>query len=316
MTTLLAPPAYGSEEWLAWRRHGLGASELPSLVGCSPWTGEYELALRKRGEVIEEVASTAMGWGHRIESLALDAYEDICGLDEGALDRGETWADDRWPHLWATLDARAGRVGVEVKATTRWTVPPPHVVVQVQAQMGLADLERVDVVRVSPYGEPIITPVERDEAMIADLFPLAEAWWHRYVEGDELPPPDGSRAAMRHLDKLRGDEEAQASAEQATLMGALRLARKRLADVETEERAIVAALKASMAGTGVLTGDGFRVVWSATKGRTTTDWRAVARVMGSIAGIAPEAYDAEVERHTTVGEPSTSFRPQWDEEES
>ena len=72
-----------------------------------------------------------------------------------------------------------------------------------------------------------------------------------------------------------------------------------------------------MAGTGVLTGEGFRVIWSAVKGRTTTDWKAVAAAYREIiedpkAFLAdpvaaslglPGALDAIESLHTTVGEP-------------
>lgn len=310
MKALVDPPAYGSPEWLAWRRRGLGASDLPSIVGCSPWRGEFELALDKRGET-EPRQSWATRLGHILEGPALDWYGETTGA---AVVRGETWTDPRWPHLWATLDGRAGRVGVEIKVTSRWRTPPDAVRIQALAQMGLAGLESVDVVRVSGTSEPEVFGIERDDALITELLDTAEAWWARYGEGDELPPPDGSRAAMRHLDGLRGEGEAQATAEQATLMGALRACRRQAKELEAQDGAIVAALKASMAGTGVLSGDGFRVTWSATKGRTSVDWQGVAMVMRAMGGIAPEVYDARVAEKTTVGTPGTVFRPIWMEE--
>lgn len=308
------PPPYRSPEWIAWRRGGLGASDLAAVVGCDPYKGEYALALEKRGDAPDVEETVAMRWGARIESLALDAYTEETGRE---LVRGETFADERWPHLFATLDGRHATLGVEVKATTRWVVPPRHVKVQALAQMGLAGLDAVDIVRVSPYGEPLITTVERDDDAITDLLELGEAWYERYVLGDELPPPDGSREAMRYLDRFRGDEEAEATADQAAIVGALHQVRQRQDQLETERRALEGALKASMAGTGVLTGEGFRVTWSAVKPRVTTDWKAVARAYRLLLPASEEdTHDAIESIHTATGEGSTRLLVKWEEEDS
>ena len=303
-------PAYRSEEWVAGRNRGLGASDLAAVAGQSPWQGEHALALLKRGLVEPQGDTVATRWGQRIESLALDAYEEMTGVQ---LIRGETWRDERWPHLWATLDGRAGRIGVEVKATTRWRdEPPPHVRVQALGQMGIADLEAVDVVRVSPYMEPHVVRVERDEDAIRDLLDLAEAWYVKYVEGDELPPPDGSPASMRYLDTLRGEAAAQATVEQADLMAKLRAVRVQSKRLEEQDRQLVAALKASMAGTGSLVGTGWRIAWSAVRGRTTTDWKAVAESLRPL--VRPGEWDERVASVTSVAPDGTRFVPTWTEE--
>lgn len=313
MSVALAVPPYRSAAWVEWRRGGVGASEMAVLVGCDPYKGEYALALEKRGETgpIEETA--AMRWGARIERDALDEYTAMTGRE---LVRGETFGDARWPHLFASLDARHATLGIEVKATTRWVVPPRHVKVQAMAQMGLAGLDAVDVVRVSPYGEPLITTIERDDALIGDLLELGEGWYRRYVLGDELPPPDGSREAARYLDRFRGDEEAEASPEQATIVGALRQVRVRQDTLKSERDSLEAALKASMAGQGVLNGEGFRVTWSAVKGRVTTDWKLVAGAYrGLLADHEDDELDALVSLHTATGEGSTRLLVRWEEED-
>ena len=53
----------------------------------------------------------------------------------------------------------------------------------------------------------------------------------------------------------------------------------RLAEDERTDRLIVNELKATMAETGVLVAPGARVTWAATKGRTKTDWHAVAQML-------------------------------------
>lgn len=307
----LHPPPYGSAEWTEWRRGGIGASDLPALAGVNPYQGEYGLAAVKRGDAAPFAGNAATSWGHRIETIGLDIYEEVTGL---ALVRGETFADDRWPHLYATLDGRVDRIGVEVKATAaRWDGVPQRVEVQALAQIGLADLDAVDVVRLSMHGEPAITRVWRDDVTIADLLALGEAWYLRYVLGPDMPPLDDSAPARAVLARLRGDGESKADEHQSQAMRSLRRVRQGIRDLESADKALVRDLKQSMAGTGVLVGTGFRVAWSATRGRTTTAWQQIAEGLRTRA--TPGEWDALLSLNTTTGEAGDRFAPTWDEEE-
>ena len=307
--TLVQVPDYGSAEWVAKRREGMGASDMASIVGLDPWKGGYELALSKRGEADDIEQSWVMRMGHIMEPYGLDFYEQ----EHGTITRGETWHNDRWPHCWATLDGRRDDVGIEVKWTNAWREVPRHIVIQCYAQMGIADLARVDVVRISAREAPeVVATIERDEQVIVDLLDTAEAWYIRYVLGDEMPPVDDSRGASRHLDKLRGDEERVATDQQVQLLDSLRTIRARLAEDERADRLIVNELKATMADTGILVAPSARVTWAATKGRSKTDWRKVAQMLRG--DMPAERFDALAERHTTTSEPSTRFAVKFEEE--
>ena len=310
--TLISPPPYSSPEWVDWRRNGLGASDLPTIVGCNPYQGEYQLWAQKRGLTPAFEGNAATRWGHRMETLGIEVYQETTGLE---VIRGETFADDRWPNLWATLDGRVAgtRRGVEIKYASRaWDGIPERVTVQALAQMGIGDLESVDVVHLTNHGEPTVHRIERVDSAIADLLDVGEAWWTRYVIGDEEPPFDGSPEARRALDRLVGAAEIKADADQTAAVMRLRDVRAGIKRLEAEDDGLVRAIKASMAGGGLLTGTGFRVVWAPVKGRTTTDWKAVA--LTALPQLPPDVGDELVQRYTTQGEGGTRFAPKWDEE--
>ena len=305
MTALtIEAPAYRSQEWHEWRRHGIGASEMADLFGCGYHT-EYELWWEKKHGG-ERESSDVMRFGAFIEAYALDRYEEDNGV---TLVRGEAYGDPRYPHLWATLDGRTpDRIGVEVKYDSRgWdTVPEKHQV-QAWAQIGLADLAAVDILRVDTRGKVTPFRIEREDETIRYLLESVEAWWERYIVGDDEPPLDGSVAARKALDRLIGTEQMEANEVQRTLLADLRSVRARLDTLTKAEDSIVRDLKASMAGVGVLTAHGARVTWAPVKGRTTTDWKAVA------AELAPPA--ELIAKHTTTGEPTTRFAVKFNEEE-
>lgn len=309
-TPIVAPP-YGSPDWVAWRNRGLGASDLPTLTGDNPWQSEYQLAAVKRGLAEPDPENEAMRWGHRLERVGIDLYRELTGR---MVVTGETFGRQDHPHLWATLDGRVpgDAIGVEVKATRhRWDELPRRIVVQCLAQMGLADLAAVDVV-VLPFPEdPYIVRVERDEAAIADLMALGEEWWARYVEGDEMPPLDESPAARKALRGLRGDAERIADETQREWALAWLRADAEVKRLEEQKETLKRLIKSSMAGAGVLIAPDARVTWSAVKGKTTTNWKAIAEVAGR--DWDREVWEALVRDHTTTGEPGDTFRVRFTE---
>jgi len=307
---VIEPPAYGSPEWVDWRRGGLGASDLSTIVGCNPWQTEYQLAALKRGDAPAFEGNGHTAWGHRIEPVGIAIYQEMTGR---TITTGETFADPRYPHMWATLDGRDGRVGVEVKhhGGRAWDGLPQRVEVQALAQIGLADLDSVVVVVLPWYGEEPIR-VERDDAAIADLLELGEAWYVRYVLGDEMPDLDDSPEARRFLGRLRGIEQRDADQSQRETLAGLRQVRDSLARLDAAEKGLIRDLKTSMAGLGALTAPGARVSWAAVKPRTTVGWQQVAE--GLRTRVTDEEWDAVVSMATTTGEAGDRFAVTFKEE--
>ena len=299
-STLVDVPPYGSPEWVEARKRGLGASEVSILTGDDRYRGEWDLAATKRGEAPDVEESWPMRMGHIMEPIALDAYERLTG--RSPLVRGETWSDRRWPHVFASLDARWERIGVEAKWTNRWPADavPRSILIQAYVQMGCADLTAVDIVRVSSREAPeVVATVERNPDVEA-VMDLAEAWWQSYmVEGKPLPV-DASRAASRYLDKMQGPEDMDASNEQVQLAAQLRIVRGRMAGDEATERLITNRIKESMAGAYALAGPGFRISWRPSKERVSTDWKAICNEM--------EPGHELLDRFTTVSDGARPFR--------
>lgn len=296
-----AIPRQGTDAWVEWRRGGIGASELPAIIGEDPYRSEYELALLKRGDMEPEPENEAMRWGHRVQRLAVEAYVESTGRKVRNVNT--TAVSRTFPHVYASLDGRVvgERRGVEVKLTRAWTEPPRRVIVQCQAQMGVCGLDAIDVVRVGMgYGEPAITTIERDESMAFDLLEMGEAWYQRYVLGDEMPPVDGSRGAGRALDRIEGPPDMVADGDQSAMVTRLGQLKAAMKAAESEHDLLVNRLKESMQGAYTLAGQGFHVTWKPSKPRTTTDWRGVAEEMG--------ASPVLVARYTTTGEGARPFR--------
>jgi putative phage-type endonuclease len=317
----------GTPDWLADRRQFVGASELAAIIGRDPYRSEYELALAKKGLSTESPSTWPQRWGNLIQRTGLAVYSEVTGRKVRNIT--STTANKRWPHVRASLDGRVVRepIGVEVKWTSR-SIHEPYESwrLQVQGQMGIVGLDAVDIIRLSGRDEPAIWTVERDDALILDLLDMAEAWWLRYVEGDELPPVDGSRGASRYLDSLPAEDIPMvASVEQDFLVGQLAGLRQKEEQAKAEADGVVNRIKESMVGSYRLEGRGYHVTWKPTKARTTVDWQAIAadyrlRITAWESALNPE-WDPEADlggierRHTTTGEGSRPFRLSLDKEE-
>lgn len=126
ITATASSPA-STEEWLAARLSGIGASEAAAVLGRSPWKSNIDLWREKTGRRKAEDISDkdCVAYGHAAEEhlralFALDypRYEVTYGGAFDMVKRPET------PYIFATLDGRlvekeTGRRGVlEIKTTS------------------------------------------------------------------------------------------------------------------------------------------------------------------------------------------------------
>lgn len=66
------------EEWLEWRKGGIGSSDAPVIMGLSPWKTPHQLWLEKTGqETKEKTNDYILNKGHNMEPKARALYEII-----------------------------------------------------------------------------------------------------------------------------------------------------------------------------------------------------------------------------------------------
>ncbi len=78
MTAQLVTDATGPrEEWLAARQRGVTATDIPAVLGISPWSSPFSLYWRKAGVLNGDDGDTdAMRWGRRLEQPIADEFAD------------------------------------------------------------------------------------------------------------------------------------------------------------------------------------------------------------------------------------------------
>jgi putative phage-type endonuclease len=187
----------GTAEWHEQRRLGIGASEVAVACGFGRYRTRYDLWREKTGATAPWGGNEATLWGQRNEPHILQDWADR--NEARIVETQQRFFLQRWPLLWATVDAVATTIDgedvvVEAKCTTSRNAQlgdggddaPPEWLAQVQVQMLLSGLERAYIAVLIDGNKSREYCVQFDRAVAEALADRAEAW---YCEAVETPVP-------------------------------------------------------------------------------------------------------------------------------
>lgn len=78
-TTIIRPK--DRAEWLEHRKHGIGSSEVATILGLNPWETPYQLWRRKKGLDTPKDETFAMKAGHYLEDAVSQFWADATGRE-------------------------------------------------------------------------------------------------------------------------------------------------------------------------------------------------------------------------------------------
>lgn len=309
MSLSILPADPSRDEWLAARRQGIAATDVPAILGISPWKSPVAVYAEKLGLVEDQTETRAMRLGRAAEPALLREYE----IETG---RRAVLSSSLYRHpdvnLLGTPDAFEviDPDGIELKTSRRadgWGEPgtddvPSHYLVQVAVYMALLERPRWYVAALIAGSDFRIYEVRRDMELEGVILEAAARFWKDNVLAQVPPDLDGSESARaivsarypRNLVPLR-----PARPDESLLVDELGAARAGLDAAEEKVNRLETCLKESIADADGIEGDGFKLTWRATKGRTTTDWKAL---------IADAKVPSEIVlRHTTTTPGSRRF---------
>lgn len=295
------------EEWLELRRKGIGGSDIAAILGLNPYRSAIDVWLDKTGRAEEREASEAMRQGTDLEQYVADRFCEATGKKCRRVNF--MYQHPEHPYLLANIDRDI--VGedalLECKTTSvysadRWEDGeiPDEYFLQVQYYLGITGAAKAYIACVIFNREFIWREIERDDAIIQSLFDEVGEFWRSYVEADEMPPPDGSKAAGKALAdiysadpgieaiELRGFDEQIARYDQISAL---------ISDLEAEREQIKQSIQAEMknADTAYI---GARKIAMKEQRKTTIDAKRLKEE-------DPETY----EQYVRIGEPFRVFRP-------
>lgn len=304
MSAIRIPVRQGSPEWLAARRDLITATDIPVLLGLSPYRCEADLAAEKLGEAGPSESTLKMRVGSALEDLIAERYEEQTGRPTRRV-RG-LWRSSVISWAGASPDARTKGRLVELKWTgsrSRFADGlPQDVEAQAAWQMLVADVPVCDVATLTVGEEDLrIFTLARDDGMERGLVAIADDFRVRLAAGG--PFAESNESLKRRYPRDNG-AEMTADAEIAGWVRSLIALRTQLRDTKAAEEGLEAAIKGRMGEIATVRGDGFRISWKRTKDREETDFRALAESL--LASMPEPDRAAVVGSFVTVRE---GFRP-------
>ena len=262
-------------DWLAWRRSGIGASDVAGILGLSPWASPFSVWASKIDDQADDHDNDAMEFGRRAEVMVGPWFADRTGLTVAGEQARCTHRDDTWKLCTVdgfVLDGPnsdiASALGVlEIKTTgdsaADWADEVPvHYRCQATWAMHVTDLPRCwFAVLHLAFGRPRfeVYEFERDAAEEAFVVDACSRFWHDHVATGHPPAVDGHSATTdaikAHWPTAEGSLEADAltrrmcdriRAHKATA----KLIEANIAEAENELRAALGEREALVDGTG------------------------------------------------------------------
>ncbi len=193
------------EEWLAYRRRGLGGSDAASVLGISPFRTGVDLYYDKLGLPVDDDGQNwvAMEMGNLLEDLVARIFAKKTGLQVHPMKLMFQHPDHPW--MLADLDRMVtlpdGSTAIlEIKTTnynakSKWEydgkpIVPPYYEAQGRHYMAVMDLDRVYYCCL--YGnnedEVIIRHIDRDMFYEEELIALEGDFWMNHIQA-KTPPP-------------------------------------------------------------------------------------------------------------------------------
>lgn len=187
------------EAWLKCRNSGIGASEVASLMGLSPWSGNSpaDVWAVKTGKKQPWVGNDSTAWGSWLEDTIAAWYDKNCSADGTSMYHTGLWRSKKRQWQLASPDrylvTADGEELVEIKtggpkSAAHWSSGvPQYYYPQVQQQLDVVGLQICRVVASIAGAPPKVFTVNRDDKFIERMRAACEEfWWH--VEIDTPPP--------------------------------------------------------------------------------------------------------------------------------
>lgn len=204
MTYERVPVVSDTPEWAEERRKSVGASEVPAVMGLSPYGSSLQVYKHKHG-VDSEFDPVLAYSGHASEAVMEGWLREFSGLHLD-IHPGFMARSTEWPFLHASFDRVVENPFLTIQMKTahyhaghHWDEGvPTDVRVQVQAELAVAGTRRALIVVWIGGRDYRLFWEDRDDRFINEqMIPALEAFWHRVITHD--PPPVSTIAEVNEI---------------------------------------------------------------------------------------------------------------------
>ena len=195
------------EDWLEYRKQGIGGSDAAVVCGISRYKSPVELWMEKTGQLPSQETGEAAYWGNLLESLVREEFTKRTGIS--VTKPSALYQSEEHPFMLANVDGLCedpvhGPCIFEAKTASAYKAGewedaiPDEYMIQIQHYMAVTGYQGAYIAVLIGGNALRWKFVERDEELIAMLISLEEDFW-RHVQSCTPPALDGSNASARFL---------------------------------------------------------------------------------------------------------------------
>lgn len=195
------------EQWLEWRRKGIGGSDASVVCGINKYRSPIELWLDKTGQAAFEEAGEAAYWGTILEPVVREEFTKRTGI--GVKHLKQLLQHENYPFMLANLDGICetpdhGTCIFEAKTASAFKAAewddkiPDEYMLQIQHYMAVTGSHAAYIAVLIGGNTFKWKLIERDDELITMLIDLEADFW-KHVTDMTPPPLDGSDACEKYL---------------------------------------------------------------------------------------------------------------------
>lgn len=207
------------EEWLRWRKKGIGGSDVAAILGISKWVSAIDLWLDKTNQKNDPVeVNEAMEWGTILEPIIRDHFAAVTG--KTVMEVKAMLQHPDHPFMLAdvdgvTTDDNGNPAILEIKTASEYKRDewlngvPTYYQTQVQHYLYVTGVSKAYVAVLIGGNSFRIYEVDADQEVQQMLIAVEKNFWDK-VQNMVRPDIDGSDAAKDLLDQIyRGGVEEE-----------------------------------------------------------------------------------------------------------
>ena len=293
------------EEWLAWRRKGIGGSDAAALCGLNRYKSAFDVYADKLALIEEKEMTEPMRFGIEMEYMVAKRFCEETSKKVRRLN--SMLRHNQYDWMQANLDRVIIGENALLECKTAGDRSPynyakcehdPAHYVQCQHYMAVTGIEKAYLAIYQRATGLHVIEIERDEDEIKALIEIEKAFWENHILTNTPPEPDGSNAAGTVLKNMFPYAEKKS----ISLRG-LEIVLRRRAELieqkkklESEISKIDQTIQHEMSDAEIGDANGWHVSWANVKGRSSIDAKALQK-------DHPDIYI----KYLNVGNPSRRF---------
>jgi len=199
-----------NEEWLEWRKQGLGGSDIATICGLNKYKSPIELWMEKTGQIESKPAGEAAYWGNVMEPIVRNEFSLRTNLNVRLVH--SILKHPIHTFMLANLDGEVddpvcGKCVFEAKTASVYKLNewedsiPEGYMLQIQHYMYVTGYKRTFIAVLIGGNQFKYKTIERDDELIDMIIKLETNFWD-YVISNTTPPMDGSEASSELLNRL------------------------------------------------------------------------------------------------------------------